>query len=233
MSITYFAPEGTPKEYRTVSERLPLFLEAFPLTEGYAIVREHENCTHALWQAAIEAGQKPAEMGLGDPERPKVVFRCKLVKDGHVILNASAHKTVAVAKDWEAGETASFQRLMAAAGFGGEVMDDDDRYDRISSGLQRRDENAQPTGNDIPPAPAAEPERQPEPTPQPGPEQTPTPGGESVQPQQVTDNAVRPQLLNQLRQMAALAGEQAPNVASDDEAKKEIKRLRDKTRHAS
>ena len=251
-TITYFTPEGEPREYRTVSQRLPEFLKAFPLRDGYQIIRGHEAYTQfnpdllALHKACIEAGRKPVDMGLGDPTNQKVVFYAKLVKDGVVILNASALKPINKLKDWESGETAAFQRLMAAAGFGGEVLDEDDRYDRVSCELERPGpgESDQSTAQESfhdhdrvasqtettsqPQEPARE-----EPVQEPATEAVDHDSSSSVTPAALEQSGVRPQFLNQLRQVAALVGEEVPEVSTNEQAKAELKRLNDLARKAS
>lgn len=257
MSITIFAPSGEATDYRTVSERLPEFEKMFPVADGYRIIRSHISAKEFgseivhLYEKAIENGHSPRDVGLPFIEGFGVVFKAELFKGETLIRNASAYKQVTQTKDWEAGETAAFQRLMAACGLGGSDMDSDDQYDRISSGLE------------VPPEYRSDPEpeqiaqQEPEPTfsqePEPAPvEEAPKPASKpaSVQkaPQKETKaveaqkepsetatqttppnngatEEIRPQLLNQLAHVANLAGEPIPEVTTVKEAKAEIKRL--------
>lgn len=251
MSITIFSPSGEAVEYRTVSERLPDFQKLFPLVDGYRIIRSHRsdsefNCISTLWSEALKAGKNPRDLGLPVIYGMGMVFEAHLYLKETLIANASAYKNVTNPKDWEAGETAAFQRLMAACGLGGTDMDMDDQYDRISSGLERKpdpqrnqavqkdtskpDVVNEPSHDDaqkVEPelhaqAPTQEPAIQVDPSSSTTP--TSTADTRSLSPSSA-DDAIRPQLLNQLNHAASLAGEPVPQVADNAEAKKEIKRL--------
>lgn len=255
MSITIFSPSGEATEYRTVSERLPDFQKMFPLSEGYRVIRTHVSGSdysatiHEIWIEALKAGKNPLDIGLPRISGMSVVFEASLYLKEVLIANASAYKVVSNPKDWEAGETAAFQRLMAACGLGGSDMDMDDQHDRISSGLERQpapksdqpvrspetvsasttstqsNEDAQSAASAPHRAEQASHELPPETASNP----SPKPKDETVQTTAVRpsdfDDAVRPQLLNQLNHAASLAGEPVPQVADNAEARKEIKRL--------
>ena len=245
MSITIFAPNGEAHDYRTVSERLPEFQKMFTIDDGYRVIRSHisardfgSELSH-LYEKAIENGHSPRDVGLPFIEGFGVIFKAELFKGETLVRNASAFKQVTQTKDWEAGETAAFQRLMAACGLGGSDMDADDQFDRISSGLEV------PPAYRSEPAPeqVAQPEEQPvvsqEPVSAPAekaPEASkdpepkvkaikPAPADKTSKPQDSSAEEIRPQLLNQLAHVANLAGETVPEVSTVKEAKAEIKRL--------
>ncbi|KRW83749.1 hypothetical protein [Marinobacter sp. P4B1] len=240
MPITIFGPDGEASEYLTVSERLPEFQKRFPLDEGYRVIRSHESAidfgssVHKIWIEALQAGKDPVQLGLPRLTGMGVIFTAELYKDEILIANASAFKNVANTKDWEAGETASFQRLMAATGLGGSDLDADDQYDRITSGLEQPKpphERAQSNAPETAPPAVEEPEipapsdAQDEPAGKPKPEPKARPKAAPKAEISDTDEEIRPQLLNQLNHVAALAGEPVPEVSNNAEAKKEIKRL--------
>lgn len=240
MPITIFGPDGEAREYLTVSERLPEFQKRFPMDDGYRVIRTHESAidfgssVHKIWIEALQAGKDPVQLGLPRLTGMGVIFKAELYKDDTLIANASAYKNVANTKDWEAGETASFQRLMAATGLGGSDLDADDQYDRITSGLEQPKPSAdreQAPATEMAP-PAVDAQGKPAPSDQPAPssepstsEEQPKPKASLKAPVSDTDEEVRPQLLNQLNHVASLAGEPVPTVSTNAEAKKEIKRL--------
>jgi len=252
MPITIFTPNGEAHDYRTVSERLPDFEKLFPIEDGYRIIRSHLSATEFgseilhLYEKAIENGHSPRDVGLPLIEGFGVIFKAELFKGDTLIRNASAYKQITQTKDWEAGETAAFQRLMAACGLGGGDMDADDQYDRISSGLEvsstpmsrkAPEDSQEPAPQSAPaepvmdvaaeaPAPESEPETGP------GPQEPvkaePKPAAQANHLQEASKTAseeLRPQLLNQLAHVAKLAGQPVPTVSTVKEAKAEIKRL--------
>lgn len=140
MPVELANPDGSTTPYETVSERLPSFLEAYPPSDGWRIVKDHtfasaEKAEIArLWEKALEAGRDPKELGLPPVAGQVVIFGASLWSpDERLLANATSLKSVVSAKDWEAGETAAFQRLMATLGFGGSTMDADEAHDRASS----------------------------------------------------------------------------------------------------
>ena len=253
MTITIFTPNGEATDYRTVSERLPEFEKKFSIEDGYRVIRSHMSAKDFgsdlihLYEVAIANGHSPRDVGLPFIEGFGVIFKAELFKDDTLIRNASAYKQITQTKDWEAGETAAFQRLMAACGLGGSDMDADDQYDRITSGLEvpesRSDASTeQPVRKVEEPAtqltpettPATDPEPEAKPEALQGEPEAPKvqakpskPAASEKAPKPQTDAAeeIRPQLLNQLAHVAKLAGETVPEVSTVKEAKAEIKRL--------
>lgn len=119
--IEIFSEDGSVRKYRPLSERLPEFLAAFPFTEGYRI--------------SVEA-KALAEICPG-ADAGGVVFTASLYKGDAVVANASAHRfRLSQFKDWEKGETAARQRLLAACGFGGDVLDEDEAADLSDQGVK-------------------------------------------------------------------------------------------------
>lgn len=147
--IEIYDEEG-PKRYERFSSRLPRFHAMFPIADGWRHV--HEVCEAAamvpslvaLHQAAIAGGKKPSEMGL--PALPRgMVFTARLINpEGHEVAsgsstsqsldlfspamgaNSQGNTTCYPRKDFECGETAAFQRLLAAVGLGGDLFDSDE-----------------------------------------------------------------------------------------------------------
>ena len=140
--IEMFTPEGETVQYRLFSQRLPEFMAKYPAETGWRIERDAVTAASlapelvALHTAAIQAGKSPSELGL--PSLPRgMVFRCRLLDaNGTVIRTASTLTTIRefdmpnaaqyAFKDWETAETNAFQRLVAAMGFDGSVLDADE-----------------------------------------------------------------------------------------------------------
>ena len=258
MPITIFKENGDAMTYETVAERLPKFEAAFPASEGWRVVRAHEpslaknDRLARLWEKALDAGQNPKELGLPAFKANAFVFTATLLdKEGHVVRNASAYAEIFSRKDWEAAETAAFQRLMAACGFGGD-MDLDEAYD-----LEQMGRHHQPVQS---PAPVAELEEvkphddtesgveaefseqaeAPEPEPEGSEPESGSPGTEGVAesvptkptPEKPKAANVTPAksreadaVFNQLRHQARLLGEEPPEVTTVAEARKELRRM--------
>lgn len=248
MSITVLKPNGEAFDYRKVSERLPAFLETFPLDEGYRVVRTHstyvEKCPGLtrLYELAISQGKSIYEAGL--PELTNtVIFEAALYRNDDLIANASAAKVVVSYKDWECGETAAFQRLMAACGFGGELLDIDGEADLNDQNLRigtsesdakkatkprRQSKKAEPavTTSDSA-AETAEPvatEHETTSTTTHAPDQQPV-----VEPDPVPTVHVEPiqsQLMTVLNQLARGKGVPVPHVRNNQEARAAIQELK-------
>ncbi len=135
--------DGTTDAYIPFSERLPAFLERYPVEQDYAVIIEQREASallpslFELYRAAIAAGHKPADVGLPELDKfPQVVFTAKLVRNGQLLRSASAKRDVVFYKDWEVGETAAFQRLLASLGFGSSEFDRDEAHDQRDQGLR-------------------------------------------------------------------------------------------------
>jgi hypothetical protein len=157
--------EGKVVDYKAFAARLPLFLERFPIEAGW----RHERTVvealglvphlHQLYLEAIKAGKNPRELGL--PPLPQgFVFTSKLLNSkGEVVSSGSSTKVVAdmttpgmyASKEFEAAETAAFQRLLQAVGIGGDVFHDDEVSTIESMGnrvVEQKDEDGTTLGNE-------------------------------------------------------------------------------------
>lgn len=129
---------GDVKPYKLMSARLPDFLKEYPKSEGYQVKFTTTDMLHSkpglirLYEAAMAANMAPNQAGLPPlPDANIVIFTASLVdKDGKVLESASATRHLTgYPKEWEKGETAARQRLLAALGFGGDCFDDDEKAD--------------------------------------------------------------------------------------------------------
>lgn len=127
-------------DYIPLHLRMPKFLEAFPLEDGFAV--QIEVCDPlslkpgllSLYKCCIENGASLDDFGLPRvPVGPEIVFTAKLVKDGIVLNSASCLRVVEHEHDYSLAETASRQRLLAACGFPGHPSELEDRV-AINSG---------------------------------------------------------------------------------------------------
>lgn len=135
--------DGVRKPYKLFSARLPDFLDKYPLKDGYKVLVENEDYMNAqptlveLYKMAIQAGRNPLECGLPAlPDSNCYVFTARLFGPHDDLLgSASAVKVIHHAKDWEIGETAARQRLIASLGFGGDCFDKDEMEDLASRNI--------------------------------------------------------------------------------------------------
>jgi len=132
---------GEENKYIPLSERYQEFLNQYGPDDGYRIeidtsdyLQQNPGLNH-LYETAIAAGKNPEDIGL-----PKImevtIFRARLFKDDQVIQTASSAKPMMSYKDWEIGETAARQRLIAAMGFGSEAFLDDELKDLKDQDIQ-------------------------------------------------------------------------------------------------
>lgn len=147
--ILGFSEEGDPIEYRKLSARLPAFLAAFPPQDGYQIKIDYLDPIEAkpglseLYKSAVAAGKKPEDLGLPPVAGNTMIFRARLIcTEGRELSSGSALILIQAYKDWEKGETAARQRLLAAMGFGGDMLDLDEARDQTDQGLEPRDPKA-------------------------------------------------------------------------------------------
>lgn len=226
--ITLFTPEGETVRYRRLSARLPKFLEAYPPREGFRVEAKYLDPVEVkpglkrLYEAALTAGKTPAEAGLPALTATTVIFRAELIDaEGRILATASALRPIQSYKDWEKGETAARQRLLAALGFGGEVFDEDEAGDQADQGLSNQapthqepalTETEPPPGERPTAPPAGNPERQ---RVQPSARQASQQGAEAI-PQS---------LLRQLAHQAHIKGVEPPTVTTVADAKAALKQL--------
>lgn len=142
-AIVTLATSSGEVRYKKLSARLQPFYTEYPLKSGYRVlIRQTDSLSYEkgllqLYETAIRSGHKPETVGLPSlNEKSAIVFEATLVgKDGDTIKTATALKKIEDYKDWEVGETAAFQRLLASLGFGGEVLDADENDDLNSRGI--------------------------------------------------------------------------------------------------
>ena len=199
-----------------------------------------------LDEAAIAAGHSPEAVGLPPPKDISMVFQAKLLdREGRMVCNASALKPIREYKEWECAETAARQRLLAALGFGGDVLDADESQDMKDQRLKPRPAKDNPTGTTAvaaspaplapavttapkPLAPAAKvtaPPASPPVPPAVTPAATVAPTPVRTDPLAATGKAIPASVLRQLEHQAKLKGVPTPTVNSLEEAKTALQRL--------
>jgi hypothetical protein len=214
MPIELFTPEGICVNYHTVAERLPKFLEAYPPKEGYRVEIEATDTLAIkpglmrLYEAALGSGKNPKDLGLPEIPGNILVFKAKLLDPaGNVIQTASSLRPVAKLKDYETGETAARQRLMAACGFGGEDFNNDELLDIQDQGLSLTKDASQ-TG-------APEVKSKTAPT---APEAKTTVSVADQQQQGTAEETIPPAIIRQIQHHAKMKGVEPPPVRSLKEA---------------
>lgn len=120
-------------EYVPLSQRLPKFQDKFPLEEGFGIdivaldPLSLKPALLELYKECIRCGRSFKSMGLPPiPSHRSLVFVAKLVKDDRVLNSASTHQMIDYEKDYENAETRARQRLVAACGFPGNLLELDE-----------------------------------------------------------------------------------------------------------
>jgi len=220
-SVNIFNADGSVTVYKKLSERLPDFLEAYPIGEGYRLVstsQEQLSVSPVLGKLAVILVEKGATF----EELQKtislsgVLFTCELRDESNdVLASASALKKVVHYKDHEIGETAALQRLLAKLGFGGEIFDDDENRDFEDQDLtigskEKEQPAAKATVSPISPESKAI-------------EKPLKTAKETV----LTDTSeIAPAILRQLKRQAEIAGVPCPDVTTTAEAKAALKKLR-------
>jgi len=135
--------DGAIRAYRTLSERLPAFLEQYPPAQGYSVqirvvdALSTKPALLRLYEVALAHGHAPEAVGLPGIDGARTLLFEAMLRDpeDRVLLTASALTPIASYKDYECGETAARQRLVAAAGFAGEVLEADELADATHQGL--------------------------------------------------------------------------------------------------
>ena len=161
------------------------------------------------------------------------------------MCNASALKPVREYKEWECAETAARQRLLAALGFGGDVLDADESRDMSEQGLKTSTTGTAPPAPTVttpskptapavatppkPPASAATvtmPPALPTAPPVTSPAATTVaPAPASADTPATTGKTIPASVLRQLEHQARLKGVPTPVVTSLEDAKAELQRL--------
>jgi len=142
--IDLYTADGELVHYRPLSARIQQFLEQYGPGQGYAVTTELVDTLSLkpglmrLYEAALQAGRKPEELGLPALGLAGETGVCRAVltnAHGRVVATATAAKRIQAYKDLEILETAARQRLLAALGYGGDVLDEDERQDQRDQGL--------------------------------------------------------------------------------------------------
>lgn len=239
--IEIFGDDGQVNQYRALSDRLPEFLKEYGPEKGYQVVLKVTDAVTlqaglaALYAEALKSSLNPRDMGLPDLVGG-MVFRATLLnKDGKEIANATAHRhRVSAYKDFEKGETAARQRLLAALGFGGGIFDEDEVGDMTDQGLnlQAPHTSATPVPATTTKAPrvigaAKTEEAATVPPPQAAVEEAPTSQPAQVQESEPNARAesIPPAILRQIEHQAKLKGKPVPTVTSLAEARAKLKEL--------
>jgi len=211
--IQILNPDGTLSDYRPLSERLPAFLKAYPKAEGWQ-VRMSER------EGLVVKPELPTNMFL---------FVAELVSpDGKVVETAAAWRPVVEYKDYEKGQTQARQRLLAACGFGGDMLDADEVSDieeqGLSAQLPKPESKTEPK-----PKPTQEPKPKTEPKPEskPKPKQEPKPKSkpkpEPEPKQEPPAKPAPPALVRQIAHQAKLRGVEVPVYTDFESAKAALK----------
>ena len=142
--IELYTNDGELVQYRPLSARIRDFLEQYGPGQGYAVTTEMVDTLSLkpglmrLYEAALQAGRKPEELGLPALGLAGETGVCRTVltdAHGRVVATATAAKRIQAYKDLEILETAARQRLLAALGYGGDVLDADEHHDQREQGL--------------------------------------------------------------------------------------------------
>jgi hypothetical protein len=205
---------GEQNTYIPFAERYQEFLNRYSPDDGYRVKIDTSDYLQqnpglkCLYEKAIEAGRNPTEVGL-PPIMAITIFRASLYKDDSLIQTATAAKQLVSYKDWEVGETAARQRLIAAMGFASDFYLDDEIADLVAQGISVEGANPSPVTAvpDVPPTPPAS-------------EAPATPE------KPVANNSNVPaQLLKKIQHEAALQKKTVPEFQNHDDAKGFYKEL--------
>lgn len=134
--VSIFNDDGTASQYTRVSVRIPEFLKEYGPSKGFRVRSEIVDYLDvsegrkAFLMGLIEKGLLPNERVEEVLNDKRYVFKAQLQdQEGNVVAEATAVKRVWREKDFETGETAALQRLLARVGFGGDVFDIDEIND--------------------------------------------------------------------------------------------------------
>lgn len=164
--VELYSESGEITRYRKLSQRMPEFLAKYGPEKGYGTVTEVVDSLSLkpgllrLYEIAIQAGHKPEDVGLpslSTTSRTQVCRATLIDGAGRVLGSATATKVLVEYKDLEVLETAARQRLLAALGFGGEVLDGDEAQDQQDQRLQTVTGTPGGEGGRTRPPPADEP----------------------------------------------------------------------------
>jgi hypothetical protein len=155
-AIDIFDSNGEASMYIKVSARLPKFLETFSPEKGYCLVSEVTDLLDIQKGKLdlLKAQSHHKETVSDESKNVTLISPRKLISpQGNVLATASALKEITAYKDYETGETAALQRLLALLGYGGECFDEDEIHDIQDQALKVEDHvstSAQPKAEKIP-----------------------------------------------------------------------------------
>lgn len=119
MPVTLFSPLGELVQYAPLAERIHAFYKAYPVDQ-YSVITEYA-------QDPFKAGSLESVY----------IFKASLVDvAGRVICTAHSRRLVTSFKDFESAETSARQRLVAALGFDGGILDSDEHADFSAQNLK-------------------------------------------------------------------------------------------------
>ena len=210
--VELFDQHGNPFKYKRLSTRIPDFLRDYPANEYSVVISATDTLSLkpgllALYQKCIESGKSFEDAGLpAYTSADSFVFTAQLMHNGVVVRQTSAVSRVREYKDYECGETAALQRLLAQLGYGGEVFDEDEDRDFVQQDL-----GTETSESDIPPVSQGQAEELPKPD----------------APMQTSDaiNHVPRNLVDQIEHLASIKGMVIKPYKSLEEANQELIRL--------
>jgi len=232
--VPLYDSTGEISYYRKLSERLPAFLAQYGPQQGYAVFTEVVDSLSLkpgllrLYETAIQAGRKPEELGLPSALLVGQTQVCRATLQdsaGRVVASATAAKHITGYKDLEVLETAARQRLLAALGFGGEVLDIDEDLDQQDQNLRPRADTPAPTVSTEPTdGLTAEPvQREPVASDSKELEVLSPLSTDTAHPEAAASGLVN--MRNQIAHLARMRGQDVPAVNTIDEARQVLKRM--------
>lgn len=231
------------KAWRPMSERVERFNKDFPVKDGYRVILKQQDALNfqrgllSLYETAIKSGQAFDKLGLPPLKdvTTMIVEAALLNKDGTVIAVATAAGEILGRKDWERLETAARQRLLAALGYHGEVLDADEDEEIARMGG---------TGANVVPIRTAETSEAPSSPPQPTAETAPVAvtskadgDAKPVVPEVTTEPAttaavatirtarIPPSVMNQIRRLCKKRGIEVPELTTTEDALRYLAQL--------
>ena len=150
--------QGQEVEYLPAADRAHTFFEHYP-PERYSFLVNAEPFDRDILQMAAEVAPALGEEVIREfVAYPKYRFTVTMVdrETDREVVNRSAIRMVLEYKDYEAGETAAFQRVMAALGFDSESVLREERRDWVTQTWSRSKPAARSSASKPPSEPSAE-----------------------------------------------------------------------------
>jgi hypothetical protein len=122
--------QNRPQYYIPLENRVPEFLEAYPPKEGYRVSTETLDLLSvrkgllSVFKEAIAAGRKVSDLGLMGLDQTLTTLVCTarlFDPEGRELRSASASGCLLEPKDFERLESAAVNRLISALGFDGHI----------------------------------------------------------------------------------------------------------------